>query len=179
MRIKGNKPKRKSTVWFINKTKQEQQKQCTKKKRAFARIQTYSLTAPCTWNQLWDYFATWLLNDVIALQTPSHHTYTNISGPTKFASCYDSRAIRTRQNYKFTPQALWPLLCENKFEHWILFCPPSGIFSRWYIATILLCFVNVVVQVFRSRNSFKWKRSLIFLSYLGSIKKSKIVFKQQ
>lgn len=177
MRIKGTSQREK--VWFINKTKQGQQKQYTKKKKwPFTRIQTYSLTAPCTWNQLWDYFATWLLNDVIALQTPSHHTYTNISGPTKFASCYGSRAIRTRQNYKFTPQALWPLLCENKFEHWILFCPPSGMFSRWYIATILLCFV--VVKVFRSRkHSFKWKRSLIFLSYLGSIKKSKIVFKQQ
>ena len=160
MRRKGNNPKRKSMIYKQNKTRATKA-MYKEKKRAFARIQTYSLTAPCVWNQLWDYFATWLLNDVIALRTPSHHTYTNISGPTKFASCYDSRAIRTWQNYKFTPQALWPLLCENKFEHWILFCPPSGIFSRWYIATILLCFV--VVKVFRSRkHSFKWKRLLIF-----------------
>ena len=162
MRIKGNKPKRKSMIYKQNKTRATKA-MYKEKKRAFARIQTYSLTAPCTWNQLWDYFATWLLNDVIALQTPSHHTYTNISGPTKFASCYDSRTIRTQQNYKFTPQA---------FEHWILFCPPSGMFSRWYIATILLCFV--VVQVFRSRkHSFKWKRSLIFFVISRQYKKIK------
>ena len=173
MRIKGNKPKRKSMIYKQNKTRATKA-MYKEKKRAFARIQTYSLTAPCTWNQLWDYFATWLLNDVIALQTPSHHTYTNISGPTKFASCYDSRAIRTRQNYKFTPQALWPLLCENKFEHWILFCPPSGMFLGDTLQKILLCFV--VVKVFRSRKHFfRWKRSLILLSYLGRIKKSKIV----
>ena len=140
MRIKGNKPKGKSVI-YKQKQNNSNKSNIQRKIRAFARIQTYSLTAPCTWNQLRDHFATCLLDDVVALRKSSHHAYTNINGPTKFASCYDSRAICTLQNYKFTPWALWHLLHGNKFEHWILFCPPSGLFSRWNIAknTIALC----------------------------------------
>ena len=144
------------------------------KKRAFARIQTYSLTAPCTWNQLWDYFATWLLNDVIALQTPSHHTYTNISGPTKFASCYDSRAIRTWQNYKINLLRRPYGLCFARINLSIESCFVLllGCFLGDTLQKILLCFV--VVKVFRSRkHSFKWKRSLIFFVISRQYKKIK------